>query len=56
VTSLKWDDQTMKLTIEPIVSAEHQLKQPQKLRVELVPGGNTKELDYSGEPIEVEFK
>lgn len=56
VTSLAWDDQAAKLTIEPSVSPDHRLKQPQKLRVELVPGGNEKLVDYAGERIAVEFK
>ena len=56
VTSFTWDDETAKLTIEPQVSPDHKLKQPQKLRIELVPGGNEKLVDYTGEPIVVDFK
>jgi alpha-glucosidase (family GH31 glycosyl hydrolase) len=56
VKSLTWDDGAEKLTIEPNVSPGHRLKQPQKLRIELMPGGNTKEIDYPGETIAVEFK
>jgi alpha-glucosidase/alpha-D-xyloside xylohydrolase len=56
VTSLKWDDQARELTIEPQVSPDHRLKQPQKLRIKLIPSGNEKLVDYAGESIAVEFK
>ena len=56
VTALTWNDKAAKLTIEPRTSPEHRLKQPQKLRVALLPEENTREVDYSGETITIEFK
>ncbi|MCW1921831.1 DUF5110 domain-containing protein [Luteolibacter arcticus] len=56
VTSLKWDDQAAKLTIEPRISPDHRLTQPQKLRIELVPGGKEKQVEYSGEALAIDFK
>ncbi len=56
VTSLTWDDQATKLTIEPILTPGHRLRQPQKLRVELIPGGSEKLVNYAGERIAVEIK
>jgi alpha-glucosidase/alpha-D-xyloside xylohydrolase len=56
VTSLKWNDQAGKLTIEPILSAEHQQKMPQKLRIEFIPKGGEKLVNYAGEPVTVGFE
>ena len=56
MTSLIWDDEAAKLTLGPKDSPEHRLKQPQKLRVELIPGGKDKLSDYTGEAIMVDFE
>jgi len=56
VTSIQWNHQAAKLTIEPQVSPGHRLKQPQKLNIQLMPGGSEKLVDYPGETTVVEFK
>ncbi|HEY1123759.1 MAG TPA: TIM-barrel domain-containing protein [Haloferula sp.] len=56
VTSLAWNDQAEKLTIEPRVSPGHRLKQPQKLQIKLLPGAKEMAIDYRGESMTVDFK
>ena len=56
ITSLSWDDQAAKLTIQPQVSPDHRLKQPQKLRIKLIPSLKEMEIDYRGDAMTVDFK
>jgi alpha-glucosidase (family GH31 glycosyl hydrolase) len=55
LTSFSWDDRTKKLTITPAVSPSHRLPYQGSLKVELIGGGESKSVDFQGEPVSVDF-
>ena len=55
LTSITWDDKAAKLTLAPRTSPAHRQVRPQAFRVELVPSGQVKTVDYAGEAIEIGF-
>ena len=55
-TNITWDDRAKKLTIEPFVSKEvTYLPKARIFKVELLPEGTVKNVNYSGRPINVTF-
>ena len=49
---IKWDDAAKKLSLEP---ASKQTCQPGTFQVELIPDGVSKEIQYTGQPLELQF-
>jgi alpha-glucosidase/alpha-D-xyloside xylohydrolase len=54
-TRFTWDDDQKRLTIEPDKSAGSMEPMARTFSIELMPGGEPKEIDYAGQPVEVTF-
>ncbi|BCU79715.1 TIM-barrel domain-containing protein [Luteolibacter sp. LG18] len=53
VTSFSWNDRERKLVIEPRVSTQARQTKPQAFRIELVPGGTAKVVEYTGSSLTI---
>jgi alpha-glucosidase/alpha-D-xyloside xylohydrolase len=54
--TLKWDDKTRALSIEPNAKSLKKTDQPRRFDVVLVPTNTRKSVDYSGQRVEVKFE
>ena len=50
-TLIKWDDEAKRLTLEPTTKQ----KAERKFKIELIPDGVTKEIQYTGQRVELKF-
>ena len=50
-TLIKWDDSAKRLTLEPTTKQ----KAERKFKIELIPDGVTKEIQYTGQRLELKF-
>lgn len=50
-TLIKWDDSARRLTLEPITKQ----KAERRFKIELIPDGVTKEIQYAGQRLELQF-
>ncbi|MES2920327.1 MAG: TIM-barrel domain-containing protein [Verrucomicrobiota bacterium] len=55
LTQFSWDDKAAKLTIKPQKTDSSTQVKPQTLRIQLVPDGDEKTVNYGGEPIGISF-
>ena len=55
LTRFTWDDKAAKLTIKPEITKTSTQTKPQTFRIELIPGGEAKTVNYGGGPVEISF-